>query len=1021
MALHKVKRYRPLWRVLNATAALALCMGAAQAQETFSAGEAFATRFSGSVAFTLDDGTRAVVLDQEGVVGSAIDIRNPGFVANGQHWLDEPQHLEVTAGEVGQVFGIAIDDGEPANIYLTATSAFGLHRFDDNSDWLPGQWGEGGPSAIYRLNGANGYAPELLATVGLNGRENTGAGLGNIAFDPINGQLFVSDLESGMIHRLSTEGEQLNHFDHGASGRAGYRDATDNAVKSLPAIEFDPTSSAAMTDCTDATGAAAAFSSTPSCWNFADFRRRVWGLSVLADPADGSVRLYYGVWGSETFGSEEAPEEARNSIWSVAINADGSFNPADVRLEIVVPAFGADEQTARAVSDIAISQDGVMLVAERGGIRNLGLETEAPFANPQASRVLRYVQSESGQWVPDGRHDVGFNDRELIGPPFIRAGSAGGVDFGYGYNAAGRIDTTLPDGTAWMSGDALCSPEGPCVDPADDSRTDTSQVHGLQGTPATAVDAVEPAGVLGPYPASGEPYPADALRLSYLIDLDRNVDGAGTPIDEELARNDATLVGDVEIYTTGTPGEALPPPEQQGFDLDIEKTGEAICRVSTNCSFTITVTNRGPGLYTGPIYLWDVVQPVSVPFASSSGQGWQCFEVGNALHCRHEGVELAPGASTTLTVALAIPAGYRPDFIENCVSISWLYLQDGTYDIWKFQIMLALLGYEPGPFDGRIGPRTREALRAFQRDNGLAVTGDVDDATALALYPDLVGIYGDLNPGNDRSCHEVGIGKPRPPHNKVASHLKIGSPHNKAASHLKIGSPHNKAASHLKVGSPHNKAASHRKDGSPHEKAASHRKDGSAPHQKVASHLKQGSPHNKVASHRKDGSAPHNKVESHRKEGSAPPHHKVESHRKEGSAPPHSKAASHRKDGSAPPHSKAASHQKQGSQPPPHNKAASHRKEGSAPPPHSKAASHMKDGSRQPPHSKALSHRKDGSGPPPHSKAASHRKEGSQQPPVHNRAASHRKEGSGQPPHSKAASHQKSGSRQPPVIRRLDQ
>src|SRR5690606_20158439 len=146
-----------------------------------------------------------------------------------------------------------------------------------------------GPSAIYHLSGANGFAPELFAAIGLDGRENTGAGLGNITFDPTNGQLFVSDLESGMIHRLSADGELLDYFDHGVSGRAGYRDATDNAVKSLPAIEFDPTSAAALAECSDDSGAPAVFSSTPSCWNFADFRRRVWGLTVQADPADAGM------------------------------------------------------------------------------------------------------------------------------------------------------------------------------------------------------------------------------------------------------------------------------------------------------------------------------------------------------------------------------------------------------------------------------------------------------------------------------------------------------------------------------------------------------------------------------------------------------------------------------------------------------------------------------------------------------------------------------------------------------------
>jgi hypothetical protein len=40
--------------------------------------------------------------------------------------------------------------------------------------------------------------------------------------------------------------------------------------------------------------------------------------------------------------------------------------------------------------------------------------------------------------------------------------------------------------------------------------------------------------------------------------------------------------------------------------------------------------------------------------------------------------------------------------------------------------------------DGQFGPRSKEALRAFQRRKGLAASGEVDEATFRALFgPDL--------------------------------------------------------------------------------------------------------------------------------------------------------------------------------------------------------------------------------------------------------------------------------------------
>ena len=43
------------------------------------------------------------------------------------------------------------------------------------------------------------------------------------------------------------------------------------------------------------------------------------------------------------------------------------------------------------------------------------------------------------------------------------------------------------------------------------------------------------------------------------------------------------------------------------------------------------------------------------------------------------------------------------------------------------------LGYSVGAIDGVLGRRTDEALRAFQLDHGLEVTGELDDATRAKL------------------------------------------------------------------------------------------------------------------------------------------------------------------------------------------------------------------------------------------------------------------------------------------------
>ena len=54
-------------------------------------------------------------------------------------------------------------------------------------------------------------------------------------------------------------------------------------------------------------------------------------------------------------------------------------------------------------------------------------------------------------------------------------------------------------------------------------------------------------------------------------------------------------------------------------------------------------------------------------------------------------------------------------------------------DVKAAQRALKEQGFDPGPVDGLIGPRTREALKSFQTSNGLETTGTLNPATAKKL------------------------------------------------------------------------------------------------------------------------------------------------------------------------------------------------------------------------------------------------------------------------------------------------
>ncbi|MBN9669766.1 peptidoglycan-binding protein [Roseibium aggregatum] len=705
----------------------------ARAQEALQPGEAVVTGFSGTV--ERDGGT---VIDPDGAVARTLDLRQPGGQPQGEHWFNEIQRTLATARQTGQVFGVALDDATPPNIYLTASSAFGLHRNADNSGWMDGMWGEsGGPGTVWKLNGANGYQPEIFATVTLDGRQNSGAALGNIAFDRWNRQLYVSDLETGMIHGFAVEdGAERGVFDHGVDGRTSFLETSDGQFHSLPAVPFDPARTAQVDDC-----GSGDFARTPSCWNFADFRRRVWGLGVRRDAATQEVRLYYAVWSSQGFGNPDfggAPVEARkNALWSVGLDGEGAFDPMTVRREFILPDFfRSPEAIARSgfshpVSDIAFpaaSVQDVMLLAERGGVRNLGLAAADAFASPYESRVLRYELSPDDFWRPAGRYDVGYYDRAEAGPPYLRAGSAGGVSFGPGYQVNGEVDLRQPDGFVWMTGDGLCSERGRCFDSSSGEHNDGSQVHGLQGRGGLPYEAFEPVTAFQTYPSPGPASPTSGPDRSFMVDVDQNTDPSGNYIEEDRFRNDASRVGDVVAFQEfpadgalpntgaadfagggglapgaggsgvpwpqglppqgwypapppppGGPGGGWfpPPPLPLDTDLAIRKEGPANCQEGVNCTYVITIRNVGLAPYTGPLAISDAM-PAGATLASTS-PGWNCAPAGAEFRCvTNAPALLAPGATAAIEVVLLLPPDIPGPSVQNCAEIDWFEM--GTDD-----------------------------------------------------------------------------------------------------------------------------------------------------------------------------------------------------------------------------------------------------------------------------------------------------------------------------------------------------
>jgi peptidoglycan hydrolase-like protein with peptidoglycan-binding domain len=88
-------------------------------------------------------------------------------------------------------------------------------------------------------------------------------------------------------------------------------------------------------------------------------------------------------------------------------------------------------------------------------------------------------------------------------------------------------------------------------------------------------------------------------------------------------------------------------------------------------------------------------------------------------------------------------------------------------DVREVQKSLSDKGFDPGPVDGHMGPRTRSGISQFQKSENLPVTGRLDAETAgkLGVGPESIGgnfsgAGHEVAEGSKELGHEVKQGKP---------------------------------------------------------------------------------------------------------------------------------------------------------------------------------------------------------------------------------------------------------------------
>ncbi|MCP3974606.1 MAG: DUF11 domain-containing protein, partial [bacterium] len=127
---------------------------------------------------------------------------------------------------------------------------------------------------------------------------------------------------------------------------------------------------------------------------------------------------------------------------------------------------------------------------------------------------------------------------------------------------------------------------------------------------------------------------------------------------------------DVDPDGNGDPGDNSDPTPVtfpvDDFDLTITKTGPGEVNDGDSATWSIVVTNLGPGTAPAPIVVTDVL-PAALEFVSASGAGWVCGAVGQTVTCTR-GADLPVAGSASITLE-TLAFGEEGDEVVNPASV----------------------------------------------------------------------------------------------------------------------------------------------------------------------------------------------------------------------------------------------------------------------------------------------------------------------------------------------------------------
>lgn len=188
----------------------------------------------------------------------------------------------------------------------------------------------------------------------------------------------------------------------------------------------------------------------------------------------------------------------------------------------------------------------------------------------------------------------------------------------------------------------------------------------------------------------------------------------------------------------------------------------AFCKPGSTCPMVVELHNRGSQPLASPFLVGFALGSEGAQIGNILPDSWSCGQANESLTCSGAGTALAPDAKARLSIDWQIPERPRRPSSTVCARIVWpARAKDGVYrseQIAAIQFALQKAGFDPGGYDGRLGSKTVEAIRAFRARAHIEGPTELTADFLTALFASNGTLAGDDNATDDSACTSVSFG-----------------------------------------------------------------------------------------------------------------------------------------------------------------------------------------------------------------------------------------------------------------------